>query len=84
MVLEDLVVPIDAPRLNGLDVIFFIFNQIDFDTPFLTHFISRTSTFKDTNEARVFFHDGRPGRRRQHHVSITDSYLRRPGERNLM
>jgi hypothetical protein len=53
--LEDLVARIDAPRLNGLDVTFF--NQIDFDTPQLAQFISRTPTFKAPNEASVFFHD---------------------------
>jgi hypothetical protein len=53
--LEDLVARIDAPRLNGLDVTFF--NQINFDTPHLAKFISRTSTFKALSEASVFFHD---------------------------
>jgi F-box-like len=53
--LEDFVARIDAPRLNGLDVTFF--NQIDFDTPLLAQFISRTPTFKAPNEASVFFHD---------------------------
>jgi hypothetical protein len=53
--LEDLVARIDAPRLNGLDVTFF--NQIDFDTPLLAQFISRTPTFKAPNETSVFFHE---------------------------
>jgi hypothetical protein len=53
--LEDLVATIDASRLNGLDVTFF--NQIDFDTPLLAQFLSRTPTFKAPNEASVFFHD---------------------------
>ncbi len=53
--LEDLVARIDVPRLNGLDVTFF--NQIDFDTPLLAQFISRTPTLKASNEASVFFHD---------------------------
>ena len=53
--LEDLVAHVDAPRLNGLDVTFF--NQIDFDTPLLTQFISRTPTFKAPNEASVIFRD---------------------------
>jgi hypothetical protein len=53
--LEDLVARIDAPQLNGLDVTFF--NQIDFDTPQLAQFISRTPAFKALNEASVFFRD---------------------------
>ncbi len=53
--MEDLAARIDTPLLNGLDITFF--NQIDFDTPLLAQFISRTPTFKTPNEASVFFHD---------------------------
>ena len=53
--LEDLVARIDAPRLKSLDITFF--NDIVFDTPQFTRFISHTPTFKAFNEASVVFGD---------------------------
>jgi hypothetical protein len=53
--LEDLVAQIDAPLLHNLDVTFF--NQLIFDTPRLTQFISRTPKLKAYDTARVFFSD---------------------------
>ena len=49
---EDLVAPIDAPRIHRFSILFF--NDIDFDTPQLTQFISRTQTFK-ANIVHVVF-----------------------------
>jgi hypothetical protein len=51
--LEDLVVRIDAPLLDKLQITFF--HQLIFDTPQLTQFITRTPKFKEYNEARVVF-----------------------------
>ena len=51
--LGDLVALIDAPRLNYLYIVFF--NQIDFDTPQLAQFISRTPRLKAPHEAHVVF-----------------------------
>jgi hypothetical protein len=51
--LEDLVARFDAPQLNSLDITFF--NQLIFDTPQFTQFISRTATLKAPEEARVVF-----------------------------
>jgi hypothetical protein len=51
--LEDLVARIDTPRLLFLSATFF--NDIEFDTPELTRFVSRSSTFKAPNEAHVSF-----------------------------
>ena len=53
--LEDLVARIDAPLLHNLDVTFY--NQLIFDTPGLTQFISRTPKLKAYDTARVFFSD---------------------------
>jgi len=53
--LEDLVACIDAPRLNHLFITFF--NDIEFDTPQLVHFIGRTPTFKAPDRARLVFLD---------------------------
>ena len=53
--LEDLVVRIDAPLLHNLDVTFF--NQLIFDIPRLTQFISRTPKLKAYDTARVFVSD---------------------------
>ncbi len=53
--LEDLVTCIDVPQLDELKIGFF--NQIDFDTPRLARFISRTPTFSTRAEARVQFGD---------------------------
>ncbi len=52
--LEDLVTYIDAPQLDHLDITFF--NQIDFDSPRLAQFVSRTPAFGD-DVARVGFND---------------------------
>ncbi len=54
--LEDLVTCIDAPQLDYLTINFF--NQIDFDTPRLAEFISRTPKFSARDEAHVQFNDG--------------------------
>ena len=53
--LEDLVASIDAPQLS-LQIT--LFNQIIFDTPQLNQFISRTSTLKAPETARVIFEYG--------------------------
>ena len=53
--LEDLVTSIDAPQLS-LQITFL--NQIIFDTPKLIQFISRTSTLKAPETARVIFEYG--------------------------
>ena len=50
---EDLVAQIDTPRLVQLSATFF--NEIDFDTPQLIRFVSRSSTSKAANEAHLFF-----------------------------
>ena len=52
--LDDFVARIDAPRLSNLHIIFF--NQIDFDTPQLAQFISRTPRLNVFHEAHVIFH----------------------------
>jgi hypothetical protein len=51
--LEELVARIDTPRLYELSATFF--NDIDFDTPELIRFASRSSTFKAPDEAHVLF-----------------------------
>ncbi len=51
--MDDLMVLIDAPRLNYLYIVFF--NQVDFDTPQLAQFISRTPRLKTPFEAHVTF-----------------------------
>ncbi len=51
--LEDFVARIDTPRLCQLDVK--LINDIDFDSPELIRFVSRSSIFKAPIEARVFF-----------------------------
>ena len=53
--LEDFVARIDTPRLDNMRITFF--NQIDFDTPRLAQFISRTLNLTKTN-ADVRFEDG--------------------------
>jgi hypothetical protein len=53
--LEALVARVDAPRLNYLYITFF--NDIVFDTPQFTRFISDTPTFEAFNEARVALGD---------------------------
>jgi hypothetical protein len=52
--LEDLVSCIDSPRLYHLSTTFF--NDIDFNTPELNQFISRTPTLGTCDEARLIFH----------------------------
>ncbi len=52
--LEDLVAGIDAPRCHRF--LTWFFNDIDFDTPQLMEFISRTQTFKALNIVHVTFH----------------------------
>ena len=54
--LEDLVVRIDAPRLDKLRITFF--NQIIFHTPQFIQFIGRTPTLEASEEARIIFEDG--------------------------
>ena len=51
--LEEVVARIDAPLLNGSVIIFF--DQLIFDTPQLTQFISRTPLLKAYDKARVTF-----------------------------
>ena len=53
--LEDLVARIDAPRLNSFKVTFF--NDIVFDTPQVTQFISRTPQLETLDKASVFLWD---------------------------
>jgi hypothetical protein len=51
--LEDLLVRIDAPLLDKLEITFFY--QLVFDSPQLIQFISRTPKFKTNNEVHVEF-----------------------------
>ena len=53
--LEDLLARIDAPQLAVLAINFF--HQLIFDTPQLTHFISRTPKLEAQYEARLVFSD---------------------------
>ena len=53
--LEALVIFIDTPRLDEMDITFF--NQIDFDCPRLAQFIHRTPLLRALDEAIVQFHD---------------------------
>jgi hypothetical protein len=53
--LEDLVARIDAPRVEFLDITFF--NDITFDTPQLTRFISHTPMLEAFNVANVILWD---------------------------
>jgi hypothetical protein len=53
--LEELVARIDAPQLLVLSTTFF--NDIDFNTPELVQFISRTLTFEVPNNVHVVFAD---------------------------
>jgi len=52
--LEDLVSWIDSPRLHLLEITFF--NDIDFNTPELNQFISRTPALGANDEAHLIFH----------------------------
>jgi len=57
--LEDIVARIDAPLLHCLDTTFF--HQLIFDTPQLTHFVSRLPALKVAHnqaQARVVFSEG--------------------------
>ena len=49
--LEDLVARVDAPRLNSFETTFF--NDIDFDVPQFTQFISRTPTMEAFDKASI-------------------------------
>jgi len=51
--LEDFVAGVDTPKLRYFSAAFF--NDIDFDTPELIRFVSRSSKFKAHNVARLFF-----------------------------
>jgi hypothetical protein len=51
--LEELVAQIDTPRLRELSATFF--NDIDFDTPELARFVSRSSILKAPDEVHVTF-----------------------------
>jgi len=51
--LEDTVSRIDTPLLSEVDVTFF--NQLAFNTPSLSHFISRTELFKTPHRAHMIF-----------------------------
>jgi len=51
--LEELVAQIDAPRLDELSITFF--NDIDFETPELNQFISRTPIFGAYDESYIIF-----------------------------
>ena len=53
--LEDIVTRIDAPRLNNLHIT--LFNQIVFDMPQFTQFISRSPTLETFEKALVVFMD---------------------------
>ena len=53
--LENLVARIDAPLLDNLEITFF--RQLEFDTPQLNQFISRTPKFKTQYETRLVFSD---------------------------
>ena len=55
--LEDLVARIDAPRLNSFETTFV--NDIDFDVPQFTQFISRTPTMEAFDKATVVLWDHR-------------------------
>jgi hypothetical protein len=51
--LDDLVARIDAPQLDELNITFF--NQVVFDTPQVTQFVSRTPTLEALEKADVVF-----------------------------
>jgi F-box-like len=53
--LEDIISRIDAPLLDDMKIMFF--HQIEFDTPQLRHFISRTEQFKAPDRAFIHFYD---------------------------
>jgi hypothetical protein len=49
--LEDIVTRIEAPRLSNIAITFF--NQLVFDTPQFSHFVSRTQIFETSNRAEI-------------------------------
>ena len=53
--LDGIVAAIDTPRLDRLSISFFFCFQIEFDTPQLIQFITRTPTFKAFKGVRLFF-----------------------------
>jgi hypothetical protein len=53
--LEDLVARVDAPRLNSFETTFF--NDIVFDTPQFTQFISRTPTLEAFDKVSITLSD---------------------------
>jgi hypothetical protein len=53
--LEEFLARIDAPQVHWLRIMYF--NDIDFDTPELTQFISRTPALWVYDEARLVFHN---------------------------
>ena len=67
--LDDLVARVDAPQLYDLSMAFPL-EQMDFDTPHLVQFISRTPTFQEPNEAYVIL-DGLDSNVKLHSASAT-------------
>jgi F-box-like len=55
--LEDLVTLIDAPQLDHLDIAFYSFNQVIFDTPHLIQLISRIPKLQAPVKAHIGFDD---------------------------
>ena len=55
--LEDIVALIDAPQLGNLDIAFYSFNQVIFDTPQLLQLISRTEKLQFPVKAHTGFDD---------------------------
>ena len=53
--IEDLVIPIDSPLLDNLDVI--VFHRPELATPNLAQFVDRTPKLKALHEARIVFGD---------------------------
>ncbi len=65
--LENLVTYIDAPQLDHSHLFLTFINQIDFDSPRLAQFISRTPILADC-DAHVEFYDGAVGVRLSSHL----------------
>ena len=68
--LEELVAQIDAPRLHALSITFF--NDIDFDTPELNQFISRTPIFGAYDASHLIFHSHSADLRLESHPEPSD------------
>ena len=68
--LEELVAQIDAPRLDDLSITFF--NDIDFDTPELSQFISRTPIFGAYDASHLIFDSRIANLRLQSHPEPSD------------